>query len=290
MEKVYGILHGVIENKRLIAIKQNNQVRFFYMSKGMFKNFMMYFNEGIYVFVTVNKKPRLYRGYKVQNVISIDKILSPDKNKPKIYFDISIIKTGIKSIVNRNRNKLFIDFEMSMPPYKNYEKFKSEIIQVGYILVDNYGNEIERYSSYFKPKLFPQISRRTVKFLHITQEKIDTGNDYKDFYFRIRNLNHKYNPMIFVWGKNDQLELNKMNKIHHLRSFNNNMQFIDLLNLHKIYYRLTNDIGLFNAYNMYSDIEDLTMQKHDALEDAVVTSKIFEYFKLVCNNKKEVNI
>lgn len=95
--------------------------------------------------------------------------------------------------------------------------------------------------------------------------------------------------MVFVWGKNDQIELNKMNKLHHLGQFKQRLQFIDLLNLHKIYYRLKNDIGLFNAYNIYSDI-DLTNQKHDALEDAIVTKDIFFYFKDVCNNKLQVTI
>ena len=213
MKEVYGILHKVIESKRLIAIKERRTVKYYYMSKGMFKNFMMYFQEGIYVFITVQKKSRVYKGHTVNNIISIDKVLSPDKKNPKIYYDISIIKSGVKQIVNKKRNKLFIDFEMSMPPYTNYKTFQSEIIQVGYVLVDELGFEIERYSSYIKPKLYPQISKRTVKFLHIDQADIDTGIDYKDFYMRFTKLNHDYNPMIFVWGKNDQLELNKMNMI-----------------------------------------------------------------------------
>jgi len=289
MEKVYGIMHGVVEVKRLIAIKQNRRVKYYYMSKGMFRNFMMYFQNGMYVFITVNKKPRMYRGYQVQNIVSIDKVLSPNKNNPKVYYDISIIKTGVKSLVNKNRNKLFIDFEMSMPPYTNYKSFQSEIIQVGYVLVDKLGNEIERYSSYIKPKLFPQISKRTVKFLHIEQDSVSGGIDYLEFYYKFRKLNNEYSPMIFVWGKNDQLELNKMNKIHRVKKFNRNVQFVDLLNLHKIYYRLKNDIGLFNAHNLYSDI-DLSNQQHDALEDAVVTKEIFMNFKRVCNNFMKVNI
>jgi sporulation inhibitor KapD len=289
MEKVYGIMHGVVEVKRLIAIKQNKRVKYYYMSKGMFRNFMMYFQYGMYVFITVSKNPRMYRGYQVQNVISIDKVLSPNKNNPKVYYDISIIKSGVKSLVNKNRNKLFIDFEMSMPPYTNYKTFQSEIIQVGYVLVDKHGFEIERYTSFIKPKLFPKISRRTEKFLHIGQESVSGGIDYLDFYYIFRNLNHKYNPMIFVWGKNDQLELNKMNKIHRVKKFNNNVQFVDLLNLHKIYYRLKNDIGLFNAHNLYSD-KDLSNQKHDALEDALVTKEIFMNFKRVCNNLIKVKI
>ena len=74
--------------------------------------------------------------------------------------------------------------------------------------------------------------------------------------------------MIFVWGKNDQLELNKMNKIYRLRKFNRNVQFVDLLNLHKIYFRLKNDIGLFNAFNLYSD-EDLSSQKHECFRRCI---------------------
>lgn len=289
MEKVYGSLHGVIEHKRLIAIKYKQRVKFFYMSKGMFKSFMMYFTDGMYVFITVNEKPRIYRGFSVQNVISIDKVLSPNRNNPKVYYDISIIKSGIKALVNQNRYKLFIDFEMSMPPYTNYKSFKSEIIQVGYVLVDPLGIEVERYMSYVKPKLFPNLSRRTEKFLHINTDDVKTGVDYLDFYKKFQILNSTYNPMIFVWGKNDQLELNKMNVIHHLRPFNSSVQFIDLLNLHKIYYRLKNDLGLFNAFNMYAEV-DLEKQKHDALEDALVTNKIFDYFKQVCNNNKQIHL
>ncbi|MCK5731856.1 MAG: hypothetical protein KAH13_02470, partial [Tenericutes bacterium] len=273
-EQVFGILHGVIEHKRLIAIKGRKRVDFYYMSKGMFKNFMMYFTLGIYVFLTVNKTSRYYRGYRVKNVIDIEKVLSPKKNKPKIYYDISIIKSGVRRIVNRKSNKLFIDFEMSMPPYSNYHNFVSEIIQVGYVLTDKNNKEIERFSSYIKPKLFPYISLRTVKFLHIRQNDIDGGIEYMDFYTRLKDIEITYKPMVFVWGKNDQLELNKINKMYKLRNFTKSMQFVDLLNLHKIYFSLKNDLGLFNAYNLYSNI-DLSNQKHDALEDAVVTKDIF---------------
>ena len=287
-EQVFGILHGVLEDKRIIAIKDRKKVNFYYMSKGMFKQFMMYFTYGMYVFITVSKNSRYYKGYRVKNVINIEKVLAPSKNNPKIYYDISIIKSGIRRIVNRNKYKLFIDFEMSMPPYSNYKKFVSEIIQVGYVLIDSKGEEILRYSSYIKPKLFPQISLRTIKFLHVNQEDIDSGIEYIDFYNLLRDINYKYNPIVYVWGKNDQLELNKLNKIHNLKNFTKSMQFVDLLNLHKTYFSLKNDIGLFNAYNLYSDI-DLSDQKHDALEDAVVTKEIFRYFKDICNNKIQID-
>ena len=170
--QVFGAIHGVIESERIIAIKTKKKINFYYMSKGMFRNFMMYFEHGIYIFLGVSNRKRKYKGYIVQNVIKIDKVLAPNKNKPKIYYDISIIKTGIKSIVNESTNKLFLDFEMSMPPYQNYQNFISEIIQVGYVLTDEKGKVLEEFSSYIKPQFFPQISRRTIKFLKIEQEEV----------------------------------------------------------------------------------------------------------------------
>ncbi|MDY0023782.1 MAG: exonuclease domain-containing protein [Candidatus Izemoplasmatales bacterium] len=283
---IYGILHGVIESKRLIAIKGRKKVEFYYMSKSMFKQFMQYFEPGIYIFMDVKNTTRIYRGFLVKNVIAIDKILSPNKNKPTVYYDISMIKSGIKSLINQDRYRLFMDFEMSMPPYNNYQNFVSEIIQIGYILTDNQGNVIEEFSSYIKPELIPEISIRTKKFLHINQEDVDQGKNYKFLHQKIMEIQKKYNPIVYVWGKNDQLELNKLNRIHRLNNFAKTMQFIDLLSMHKLYYGLKNDVGLFNAYNIYSKEDDLTNQKHDAFEDAFITKEIFYAFKDVCNNKR----
>ncbi len=288
-EYIFGIIHGVIESKRIIAIRHAKKIKFYYMSKSMFKQFMQYFQPGIYIFMTIKSQERLYRDLIVQNIVAIDKLLAPNKNKPTIYYDISIIKSGIKSLVNQNRNRLFIDFEMSMPPYSNYQNFVSEIIQVGYIVTDENGNKLEEFSSYIKPKLVPEISIRTKKFLHIDQSSVDSGNTYEFLHKNLWEIQKKYNPIVYVWGKNDQLEINKLNRIHKLNNFTKHMQFIDLLNLHKLYFGLKNDLGLFNAYNIYSN-EDLTTQKHDALEDALVTKEIFYGFKEVCNNRMTVNV
>ena len=280
------MLHGVIEPKRVIAIKSRRKIKYYYMSKSMFKQFMLYFQSGIFIFMTVKIVPRLYRKLMVQNIVAIDKLLAPNKNKPTIYYDISIIKSGIKSVINQNRNRLFLDFEMSMPPYNNYEDFISEIIQVGYVLTNEVGEIIEEFSSYIKPTLIPEISSRTKKFLHINQEDVDMGKSYKELHQRIIDIQVKHNPIAYIWGKNDQIELNKLNRIHKLNNFTKNMQFVDLLSLHKIYYGLKNDLGLFNAYHNYFEDFNLSMQKHDAYEDALVTKKIFFAFQDTCNNKR----
>lgn len=288
-EIVYGKIEKVIEEKRVIAVQQHKRLTYLYMSKGMFRQFMDYFHTGIYVFLTVKKQARIYKDVRVQNVVSIDKVLSPRANQPKVYYDISMIKTEIKKLVNQKRNRLFIDFEMSMPPYTKYHNFVSEIIQVGFVLTDADGNDIQKYHAYIKPKLFPRLSKRTLKFLEITQADVDQGTPYPSLHRMLFDINKHYDPIVFVWGKNDRSELLKLNRIYRLDNFIHDMQFVDLLSLHKTYFRLKNDLGLFNAYNMYAK-KDLDHQKHDALEDAVVTKDVFYWFKQACNHLIKVDI
>ncbi len=286
---VYGLLHGVDDKKRVIAIKDKNKVRFYYMAKGLFQSFMQYFRSGIYVFLYVSEESRRYRGYTVNNVMSIEKVLAPHKQTPTIYYDVNIIKAGISSIVNSSKNKCFLDFEMSMPPYRNYNNFVSEIIQVGFVLTDQFGNVIQRETYFIKSILYNEISDRTKKFLHIEQSDIDGGIPYPVFYERFITMLNQYKPMIFVWGQNDQLELRKMNNLHSLTDFTPKTQFVDLLKLHKTYYGLKNDLGLFNAFNLYKEV-DLDKQMHDALEDAMITKEVFFSFVEVCNGKSTVKL
>ncbi len=286
-EYVYGLLHGVDETNRTIAIKTKKKVSFYYLAKGQFQNFMAYFKPGIFVFMNVTDIYRRYHGYKVQNVVTIDKLILPNRQTPTVYYDISLIRSGIKSIVNSGKPKLFADFEMSMPPYRNYQTFVSEIIQAGMVLCDGKGKVLENHSFFIKPKLFPQISERTNRFLHIKQEDVDLGQDYADFYALFRKIQATYHPMVFVWGKNDKLELKKTNERLGLSEFTKKTQFIDLLQLHKIYFNLKNDIGLFNAYNLYSD-HDLDKQNHDAFEDASVTKDVFYWFRELVNGDRVI--
>lgn len=286
---VYGLLHGVDEQKRVIAIKHQRTVRFYYMAKGLFNSFMLYFKEGIFVYLYVSETPRRYRGYMVQNVESIEKIISPHRQNPTIYYDINVIKSGIQAIVNARKPKLFLDFEMSMPPYRNFSTFISEIIQVGYVLTDESGNILEEVDSFVKPTFFPEISERTKRFLHLEQSDIETGISFRQLYDQFTDIIQKYKPMIFVWGQNDLLELRKLNQLHRFADFTSKTQFIDLLKLHKTYFGLKNDLGLFNAYNLYFE-EPLEDQGHDAFEDASITMKIYEKFVDVCNHRLTVEL
>ncbi|MGI6392704.1 MAG: exonuclease domain-containing protein [Candidatus Izemoplasmatales bacterium] len=281
-EYCYGLLHGVDEVNRLIAIKTKRKIDYYYLARSMFADFMAYFRPGIYVFLQIQKSPRIYKRHRVRNVLNIEKIMEPYGQKPKLYYDISLIKSGISAILNTKKPKLFLDFEMSMPPYRNYQNFVSEIIQIGLVLIDEEEKIIEEFSAFIKPKLFSKISERTAKFLSVSQAEIDAGIAYQEVHDLLKRIQRMYRPMVFVWGKNDELELAKMNRLYELDDFTRKMQFIDLLRLHKTYFGLKNDLGLFNAYKAYKGV-DLTKQKHDAFQDASVTLAVFSCFKAVTN-------
>jgi sporulation inhibitor KapD len=281
---ISGPLHDVFEDIRVITVKTVHQTSYYYMPKGMFNSFMAYFAKGIFVFMTVSDRKRSYKGVMAAQVENIDKIMYPGGQNPKVFFDITVIKSGIKNILNSPKNKLFIDFEMSMPPFRNYANFVSEIIQCGLVLTDPAGNIIEKQSMFVKPILFKMISDRTQKFLHIVQNSVDEGLPYEDFYRLFDGMMRKYRPMVFVWGQNDLIELKKSMKMNGLIDITPRIQFIDLLKLHKNYFGLKNDLGLFNALQLYANIL-MEKQTHDAFEDAMITKKVFDYFKLVCNGE-----
>lgn len=284
----YGPLHGVWEHKRIIAVKKKRRVHFYYLPRSMFRSFMMYFHPGIYVFLHAEDKPYIYKGVRVRRVKAIEKLMLPRGQNPKIYYDIDIIKSGIRSVVTAKKPKLFIDFEMSMPPYRRYKDFVSEIIQTGFILTDKDNRVLKEKRFFIKPKLFPKISLRTKKFLRFAQSEVNRGESYGTFYDMLKTIIKQYRPMVFVWGKNDREGIRRMNKIHDLRDFTDQIRFIDLLKLHKTYFGLKNDLGLFNAHRVYYD-ERLSKQNHDAFEDAKVTKQVFDAFVDACTNNKDID-
>ena len=79
-------------------------------------------------------------------------------------------------------------------------------------------------------------------------------------------------------------------RINHILDITKGVQIVDLLRLHKTFFGLKNDLGLFNAYTMYFGSDDNEKQAHDALEDAMVTKLIFDWFKEVALGQRKVDI
>lgn len=286
-EVISGRILAIDEEERMILIKVKSRLRQFYLQRSMLNIIGKYLQHGRFIQFTITDPERIYRGNKVTNVDYVIKIMEIRYRKNIVYYDLKNIKSGTKKLINNLKVKMFLDLEMSMHPYKVDKTFKQEIIQVGYVLVDSNNNEISRYCEMIKPTHHPKITRRTIKFLKIKQEDVDNGIDYIDFYKKFKSDVERYNPAIIVWGRNDFLALRESYKFNNMPSLKRKTRYINLLKLHKNFFNLKNDLGLFNALKLYKSTENTQM--HDAFDDALATKDIFDGFKRAVNYKLHVD-
>jgi len=289
MKKIIsGRILCIDDEERIISIRVKNQILFFYLQRSIINRIGKYLSVRRFIQFVVADKKRVYKGRKVSNVDYILKVMEIRPRKNIIYYDIMNIKTGTKNLLNSLGTKMFLDLEMSMHPYRQDKNFKQEIIQVGYYLVDSNDKTIEKYSQIIKPTIHKKLTKRTLKFLDISQYDVDNGVNYPEFYNHFKQVVEEYAPAIIVWGRNDFLALRESYKINKLPSLKSKTRYINLLKMHKNYFNLKNDLGLFNALKLYT--EPNGKQMHDALDDAFATYQIFTGFNRVINNKIQVNL
>ena len=117
------------------------------------------------------------------------------------------------------------------------------------------------------------------KELNLTEDELafyESAIHYDDFYDKLAFIVNTYHPKFIVWGKNDISALHDSYRLHQKKPLTVATDFIDLLKLHKDYYNLKDDLGLFKAYQTYYKIDET--QAHDALDDALITKQVFDAF------------
>jgi len=289
MKKIIsGRIICIDEENRIISLRVRNQVMFFYLQRSILNRVGKYLEISRFIQFVVDENKRVYRGRKVSNIDYFVKVMEIRYRKNIIYYDVSNIQEGTKDLMNSLGTKMFLDLEMSMHPYRQDKNFIQEIIQVGYYLEDKNGKIIEEYNEIIKPTIHKKLTKRTLKFLEITQHEVDNGINYEEFYVHFKQLVMKYAPAIIVWGRNDFLALRESYRINKFPSLKKKTRYINLLKMHKNYFNLKNDLGLFNALKLYS--EPNGAQMHNALEDAKATLEIFNGFKRVLNNELVVDL
>lgn len=285
---ISGRIICINEEDRIISLRVRNQIMYFYLQRSILNRIGKYLEISRFIQFVIDEDKRVYRGRKVCNIDYFVKIIEIRYRRNITFYDVSDIQEGTKDLMNSLGTKLFLDLEMSMHPYKQDKNFIQEIIQVGYCLVDKDDKIIDEYCETIKPTIHKKLTKRTLKFLEITQYDVDNGINYEEFYIHFKQLVLKYAPAIIVWGRNDFLALRESYKINKFPSLKKMTRYINLLKMHKNYFNLKNDLGLFNALKLYT--EPNGAQMHDALEDAKATREIFNGFRSVLNNELLVDL
>lgn len=274
--KVYGKVHEVLRKERMISIVINSHLEYFHMTNRNMKDFRIYLFKKPYVFIEVNDTYEVHSYHKCREIDHFIKIVLPTRKGSEIYYDISVIQDGVKELINRPQNRLFLDLEFSMgsPLYRG----GNEILQYGLVLEDAEGNVILEKSDLVQPFNPKALNVKTLLFLSRSLEDFDNACSYIEFYQLLENIIEQYDPKIIAWGTNDILALESSFKINKLKPLDIRNRYINLMHVMKNYYSYKQEKGLFSTYKEMSKTEE-TDQIHDALEDAIVERKIFHLFK-----------
>lgn len=268
------MIDSVDHKNRIFTSKVGNQLLSFYLTNRLAKIFLDHLDENVLVDFEITGKRRTINNKKVFTVAHFN-LIKNYKNDFIIY-DHSKLKQEMIDFLASNKHYLFLDLEMTMPYYRQ-KRFVPEIIQYGYLLVNDQGETILKGSNFVETKLQEKINKRTITFLKLDVKKYHEDKiSFKEFYNNLKEIIETYKPKLVVWGKNDIQALDYGYNIHKLKPITSNLDFVDLLKLHKDYFNLRNDLGLFKAYETYYKEE--INQVHDAKDDAIVTKKVFDAF------------
>lgn len=252
----------------------NGQKVAFYLTKRLAKVFMGYLDKGVLVDFEVSDTNKSFGLVKAIQVAYFNEIKILKSNKT--IYNHDILKSDMLEFLEDKSYYLIADLEMTMPGYR-VRKFTPEIIQYGFVLVEYRGKTVLEDSSYIYPVKQTPLSKRTVKFLNLDLDEFNQkAQPYNLFYDRLKEITEKYNPKIVVWGKNDIVAISESYKIHNKTPLTDHTDFVDLSRLHKDYFNLRNDLGLFKAYETYYEV--VKDQIHSAKEDAKITKNVFEAF------------
>ncbi len=280
--KVYGKIHNLMKKDRCISIVIDNHLSFFHLSHRYMKDFKNYLSKKPYVFLDVNNNSQIINGYRCHEVEHFIKIILPKRKKSDIFYDLNLIQQGVKSIINRPQNRLFIDLEFSLISPLTYGV--SEIVQYGFVLEDENGKIILEDASLVKPTLKASLNVKTLLFLSKGLDDFKHACNYIEFYQLLESIINKYDPKIIAWGRNDILAMENSFKLNHLLPLDVRNRYMNLMQVVKNYYNYKQEMGLFATYSEFTH-RPIDEQMHDALEDAMIAREIFHLFKSKINNE-----
>ena len=167
--RIIGRIERVTLKKRIIGIKTFSRIIYLYFQNGHINIFKRYLYAGTYIDLDYEEdKTYIKNGIAAYYVNYVHQVFRFNDFEKIQYYDRFQIDNSLSSFLDSLGNIMFLDLEMTMPSYTFKGKgYISEIIQVGYVLVNGMGEEMARYSQYIEPNHHMDLSKRTLNFLKI---------------------------------------------------------------------------------------------------------------------------
>ncbi|HLU93880.1 MAG TPA: 3'-5' exonuclease [Membranihabitans sp.] len=172
----------------------------------------------------------------------------------------------------------FILFDIEATCWDGYHRNGiQEIIELGAVCVDHFGEEVDRYVSFVRPVINPRLSRFCTDLTGITQREVDTALTFGEIYDEFEDWAQADADTWFVsWGDFDPDILNEECQ----RVFEASSMIRNYLDLQKEYASLKNVSPRFSLAKAL-EYEEIEFEgSHRAMTDTVHMKIIFNrYFQ-----------
>ncbi len=152
---------------------------------------------------------------------------------------------------------------------------RSEVIEIGALRFNGYGELTGEYNRFIKPKLNPILSAYCKELTSISQDQIDRAKSFDIVLDQFHNWCGDFEDKdfkLFSWGKFDPEMLINDCKLHDLDSYWIEGS-IDIKRQYKELKRLSKQVGLDKALRMEG--REFEGTRHRAFDDAENTAHIF---------------
>ena len=282
--EVKGKIQSLNLNIPRLSMHYQGALTHFYITPSQYAQIKANFKPGEYIQFTYNQDAvqLKHSNYYVMTHV----ILEKEQSTLKVHPHSKLKKEVVQQLEQIQQADYYafldLEFTMSGSEFRGI-KFIPEILQFGLMITTKDGTVVEKFSSYVKPTKFKTLSGLTQDFLKIDNERIQYAMTYQSFYECMKAVLNQYNPIFLVWGVSDAYILQSSYLINEVPPLLESTQLLDLQRTHRLYYQISQDIGLFNALKAYG--MDEGPQIHDAIVDALVLSRIFFKFKSVVQSQ-----
>ena len=148
-----------------------------------------------------------------------------------------------------------------------------EIIEIGAIRVDRYGDSVDQFHAFVKPQVNPRLSRYCLNLTGIEQAEVNRAHSFDDVIIDFIDWIQLEVPnQLYSWGKLDRKLLISNCELFGLEP-DEFMHTMDLKSEYREMKSLSSTIGLKKALR-YEGIE-FEGREHRALDDALNLKEIF---------------
>ena len=282
--EIYGLIHDYYPRERVISIYKKEKIEYYYFSKSL----ESYIKEAMghapaFIDAKCSNKLRTLKHYPAYEIIDVNSIFYSTRRGIKTIYTQALNSKNLIEPLTCKRFKMFMDLELTMPEYSDRSKFSPEILQIGCVIIDENDNLVNYYDNYVKTN--KPVTQRAMRFLSIDETDLASSIEYKEFYSDFKRLIEIYNPLIMTWGA-DKSFIDSSFKLHNLPPLK--VEYIDLCNINKRYFKLKDELGLFKALNILSGIK--AHQMHNALTDAQATKEVYDSMKKVISGELTINL